>query len=54
MTYIPFYFIGHLKGDPLYSGKLVSAFLLGGRGGDHLRLHAGRPLGAQGVSWFIR
>ncbi|MFZ2088465.1 MAG: MFS transporter [Desulfobaccales bacterium] len=30
MTYIPFYFIEHLKGDPLYSGKLVSAFLLGG------------------------
>jgi FSR family fosmidomycin resistance protein-like MFS transporter len=33
MTYIPFYFIGHLKGDPLYSGKLVSAFLLGGVAG---------------------
>ena len=33
MTYIPFYFIGHLKGDPLYSGKLVSAFLLGGAAG---------------------
>ncbi len=30
MTYIPFYFIEHLQGDPLYSGKLVSAFLLGG------------------------
>ncbi len=30
MTYIPFYFIEHLKGDPLYAGKLVSAFLLGG------------------------
>ena len=33
MTYIPFYFIEHLKGDPLYSGKLVSAFLLGGAAG---------------------
>jgi len=33
MTYIPFYFIEHLKGDPLYSGKLVSAFLLGGVAG---------------------
>jgi FSR family fosmidomycin resistance protein-like MFS transporter len=42
MTYIPFYFIQHLKGDPLYSGNLFSA---GGCGGDHLRLHAGRPLG---------
>jgi FSR family fosmidomycin resistance protein-like MFS transporter len=30
MTYIPFYFIQHLKGDPLYSGKLVTVFLLGG------------------------
>ncbi len=33
MTYIPFYFIEHLQGDPLYSGKLVSAFLLGGVAG---------------------
>jgi FSR family fosmidomycin resistance protein-like MFS transporter len=33
MTYIPFYFIEHLKGDPLYSGKLVTAFLLGGVAG---------------------
>ena len=30
MTYIPFYFIHHLKGDPFYSGKLVTVFLLGG------------------------
>ena len=36
MTYIPFYFIEHLKGDPLYSGKLVSAFLLGGVAGTIL------------------
>jgi FSR family fosmidomycin resistance protein-like MFS transporter len=33
MTYIPFYVIDHLKRDPLYSGKLVSAFLLGGVAG---------------------
>ena len=30
MTYIPFYYINHLKGDPLYAGKLVFVFLLGG------------------------
>lgn len=30
MTYIPFYYIDHLKGDPLYAGMLVSVFLLGG------------------------
>ncbi|NTU60643.1 MAG: MFS transporter, partial [Deltaproteobacteria bacterium] len=30
MTYIPFYYIDYLKGDPLYAGKLVSVLLLGG------------------------
>ncbi len=30
MTYIPFYFIDYLNGDPVHSGKLVSVFLLGG------------------------
>ncbi len=30
MSYIPFYYINHLKGDPLQAGALVSAFLLGG------------------------
>lgn len=30
MTYIPFYYIDHEKGDPFYAGLLVSAFLLGG------------------------
>jgi MFS transporter, FSR family, fosmidomycin resistance protein len=30
MSYIPFYYINHLKGDPLYAGKLVFVFLLGG------------------------
>jgi FSR family fosmidomycin resistance protein-like MFS transporter len=30
MTYIPFYYIDYLKGDPLYAGKLVSTFLMAG------------------------
>ncbi len=30
VTYIPFYYIDHLKGNPLYAGKLVSTFLLSG------------------------
>jgi len=30
VTYIPFYYINYLKGDPLYAGKLVSTFLLAG------------------------
>ena len=30
MTYIPFYYINYLKGDPVYAGKLVFTFLLGG------------------------
>jgi FSR family fosmidomycin resistance protein-like MFS transporter len=29
-TYIPFYFINYLKGNPIYAGKLVSTFLLSG------------------------
>jgi MFS transporter, FSR family, fosmidomycin resistance protein len=29
-TYIPFYFINYLKGNPLYAGKLVSTFLMAG------------------------
>ena len=33
MTYIPFFYLDHLRGDPLYAGKLVSAFLLGGVAG---------------------
>ncbi len=36
MTYIPFYYIDFLKGDPLYAGKLVSTFLLGGAAGTIL------------------
>ena len=30
MSYIPFYYINHLQGDPLYAGKLVFVLLLGG------------------------
>ncbi|NLI81716.1 MAG: MFS transporter [Deltaproteobacteria bacterium] len=30
MTYIPFYVIDYLNGDPVHAGKLVSLFLLGG------------------------
>ncbi len=30
ITYVPFYYINYLNGDPLYAGKLVSAFLLSG------------------------
>jgi len=40
LSYIPFYYIDHLKGDPIYAGKLVSAFLLGGAVGTL----AGGPL----------
>lgn len=29
MSYIPFYYITHLKGDPLYASKLIFVFLLG-------------------------
>jgi FSR family fosmidomycin resistance protein-like MFS transporter len=30
LTYIPFYYINYLKGNPLYAGKLVSTFLFAG------------------------
>lgn len=39
-TYIPFYYIDYLKGNPIYAGKLVSVFLLGGVAGTLL----GSPL----------
>ena len=40
MTYIPFYYINYLKGDPVFAGKLVSLFLIGGAVGTL----AGSPL----------
>jgi MFS transporter, FSR family, fosmidomycin resistance protein len=30
VTYIPFYYINYLKGNPLYAGKLVTTYLLAG------------------------
>ena len=30
MTYIPFYYMDYLKGDPIYAGTLVTFFLAGG------------------------
>jgi FSR family fosmidomycin resistance protein-like MFS transporter len=30
VTYIPFFYIDYLKGDPLYAGKLVSTYLMAG------------------------
>jgi len=30
MSYIPFYYIEFLKGDPLYAGQLISTFLMAG------------------------
>jgi FSR family fosmidomycin resistance protein-like MFS transporter len=33
MTYIPFYYINYLRGNPIFAGKLVSLFLLGGAAG---------------------
>lgn len=40
ITYIPFYYIDYLKGDPVQAGKIVSLFLLGGTFGTL----AGAPL----------
>ena len=40
MTYIPFYYISYLKGDPVFAGKLVSLLLIGGTFGTL----AGAPL----------
>lgn len=33
MTYIPFYYINYLRENPVFAGKLVSLFLLGGAAG---------------------
>lgn len=30
VSYIPFYYINYLKGDPIYAGKLVSTFMMTG------------------------
>ncbi len=36
MTFIPFYYISHMKGDPLHVGQLLFAFLLAGTFGTFL------------------
>jgi FSR family fosmidomycin resistance protein-like MFS transporter len=40
LTYIPFYYINYMKGDPLYAGKLVFVYLLCGAAGTMI----GAPL----------
>jgi MFS transporter, FSR family, fosmidomycin resistance protein len=50
LSYIPFYYINYLKGDPVYAGKLISVFLLGGAVGTL----AGAPLADRwGYRFFI-
>ncbi len=50
LSYIPFYYINYLKGDPVYAGQLVSVFLLGGAVGTL----AGAPLADKwGYRFFI-
>ena len=51
MTYIPFYYIDFLKGDPVQAGKIVSLFLLGGAFGTL----AGAPLADRwGYRFWLR
>ena len=50
LSYIPFYYINHLKGDAVYAGQLISVFLLGGAVGTL----AGAPLADRwGYRFFI-
>ena len=45
ISYIPFYYIDHLKGDPMYAGQLLTVFLVSGvigtLAGGHLADHVG-------------
>jgi len=51
MTYIPFYYIDYLKGDPLFAGKLVFVFLFCGAVGTL----AGAPIADRfGHRFFVR
>lgn len=51
MTYIPFYYIDYLKDNPVFAGKLVSLFLLGGAAGPLL----GSPLADRfGLRFWLR
>lgn len=51
MTYIPFYYISHLGGDPIYAGKLVFVFLFCGAAGTLI----GAPIADRfGHRFFLR
>ncbi|MCX5802709.1 MAG: MFS transporter [Proteobacteria bacterium] len=51
LTYIPFYYINYLKGDPLFAGKLVFVYLLCGAAGTLL----GSPFADRwGHKFFLR
>jgi FSR family fosmidomycin resistance protein-like MFS transporter len=51
MTYIPFYYINFLKGNPLFAGKLVSIFLFCGAAGTLI----GSPIADRlGLRSFVR
>ena len=50
VSYIPFYYINYLKGDPLLAGKMVTTFLISGTLGTLLGAPLGGPLGAQALS----
>ncbi len=51
MTYIPFYYIDYLKGDPLFAGKLVFVFLFCGAAGTLI----GAPIADRfGHRFFVR
>lgn len=51
MTYIPFYYIDYLKGDPLFAGKLVFVFLFCGAVGTL----AGAPIADRfGHRFYVR
>jgi FSR family fosmidomycin resistance protein-like MFS transporter len=51
LSYIPFYYINYLKGDPLFAGKLVFVFLLCGAAGTLI----GSPLADKwGHKLFLR
>ncbi len=47
MTYIPFYYIDFLKGEPIYAGTLVSGTLTRRRGGHLGWINACGPVGSQ-------
>ena len=51
LTYIPFYYINHLKGDPLFAGNLIFVYLLCGAAGTLI----GAPFADRwGHKFFLR